>query len=199
MAIQFFSWVEAARFLVRNSQANCLEWPGYIYPYKTNKMIPFGKTLALRLKQRLFCQKGRSLFKDFTMIMRVIRFMHELLRPQIWQLHALPKIQKIWELNHKMLEEKNVIGFQGSRMPLSIKRWWGFWSWLQTNQRRFFFSSIIRMALIKNGPFWCLTILRVNLHPWHVFKKTSEGKVPLRSSDTNMTTDIAKDGIRLWI
>jgi hypothetical protein len=98
-----------------------------------------------------------------------------------------------------MLEEKNVIGFQGSRMPLSIARWWGFWSWLQTNQRRFFFSSIIRMALIKNGPFWCLTILRVNLHPWHVFKKTSEGKVPLRSSDTNMTTDIAKDGIRLWI
>lgn len=39
--------------------------------------------------------------------------MHELPRPQRWRLHALPKIQKIWELNHEMLVSR-------SRMPLSI-------------------------------------------------------------------------------
>jgi hypothetical protein len=62
-----------------------------------------------------------------------------------------------------MLEEKNVIGFQGSRMPLSIARWWGFWSWLQTNQRRFFFFQYN-----KDGPYqeWPLLV------PYH-FKSES--------------------------
>ena len=118
-------------------------------PTKPIKWYHSGKTLAFRLIQRSFCQKGRSLFKNFNIIIRVIRFMHELPRPQRWRLHALPKMQKIWELNHEMLVSR-------SRMPLSIVT--GILVLTSDPPKEDFFSSIIRMALIKKGHCWRLTI-----------------------------------------